>query len=91
MLDYISSSNTSGAAFSYYSSVKDNMNNVYADGIGGNSAYLNWQEYKVYGNYNSIQGKIILNYDYKEQESGETYVNIYGDSNLLYTSPLIKI
>ena len=89
LLDYISSSNTSGAAFSYYSSVKDNMNNVYADGIGGNSAYLNWQEYKVYGNYNSIQGKIILNYDYKEQESGETYVNIYGDSNLLYTSPLI--
>ncbi len=89
LLDYISSSNTSGAAFSYYSRVKDNMNNVYADGIGGNSAYLNWQEYKVYGNYNSIQGKIILNYDYKEQESGETYVNIYGDSNLLYTSPLI--
>ena len=89
LLDYISSSNTSGAAFSYYSSVKDNMNNVYADGVGGNSAYLNWQEYKVYGNYNSIQGKIILNYDYKEQESGETYVNIYGDSNLLYTSPLI--
>lgn len=89
LLDYISSSNTSRAAFSYYSRVKDNMNNVYADGIGGNSAYLNWQEYKVYGNYNSIQGKIILNYDYKEQESGETYVNIYGDSNLLYTSPLI--
>ena len=89
LLDYISSSNTSGAAFSYYGSVKDNMNNVYADGIGGNSAYLNWQEYKVYGNYNSIQGKIILNYDYMTQESRETYVNIYGDSNLLYTSPLI--
>lgn len=63
LLDYFYSSNTSGAAFSYYSSVKDNMNNVYADGIGGNSAYLNWQEYKVYGNYNLIQGKIILNYD----------------------------
>lgn len=89
LLDYFYTSNTSGAAFSYYSSVKDNMNNVYADGIGGNSSYLNWQEYKVYGNYNSIQGKIILNYDYKEQESNETYVNIYGDSNLLYTSPLI--
>lgn len=89
LLDYFCSSNTSGAGFSYYSSVKDNMNNVYADGIGGNSSYLNWQEYKVGGNYNSIQGKIILNYDYKEQESNETYVNIYGDSNLLYTSPLI--
>ncbi|MBQ6888842.1 MAG: NPCBM/NEW2 domain-containing protein [Lachnospiraceae bacterium] len=89
LLDYFSSSNASGAAFSYYSSVKDNMNNAYADGIGGKSAYLNWQEYKVYGNYNSIQGKIILNYDYREQESSETYVNIYGDTNLLYTSPLI--
>ncbi len=65
------------------------MNNVYADGIGGNSAYLNWQEYKIGGNYNSFQGRIILNYDYREQESNETYVNIYGDSNLLYTSPLI--
>lgn len=89
LLDYFCSSNSSGAGFSYYSSVKDNMNNVYTDGIGGNSAYLNWQEYKVGGNYNSVQGKIILNYDYKEQESSETYVNIYGDSNLLYTSPLI--
>ena len=89
LLDYFVSSNTAGAAFSYYSSVKDNMSNVYADGIGGDSAFLNWQEYKVYGNYNSIQGKIILNYDYKEQESSETYVNIYGDSELLYISPLI--
>lgn len=89
LLDYFCSSNASGAGFSYYSSVKDNMNNVYADGIGGNSPYLNWQEYKVGGNYNSFQGRIILNYDYREQESNETYVNIYGDSNLLYTSPLI--
>lgn len=89
LLDYLCSSNTTGAGFSYYSSAKDNMNNVYADGIGGNSASLNWQEYKVGGNYNLLQGKIILNYDYKEQESSETYVNIYGDSNLLYTSPLI--
>lgn len=65
------------------------MGNVYADDIGGNSGGLNWQEYKLYGKYNTIQGKIILNFDYKEQESNETYVNIYGDSELLYTSPLI--
>lgn len=89
LLDYFNSSNTSGASFSYYSSVKDNMNNMYADGIGGNSGDLNWQEYKIYGNYKSIQGKIVLNYDYKEKNSNETYVNIYGDSKLLYTSPLI--
>ncbi len=88
-LDYFSSSNMSGTAFSYYSSVRDNLNNVYADGIGGSSADLNWQEYKIYGNYKTVQGKIILNYDYKEQESNETYVKIYGDSELLYTSPLI--
>lgn len=91
LLDYFRSSDKFGAGFSYYSSVKDNMNNVYADGIGGNSDYLNWQEYKIGGNYNSVQGKIILNYDYKEQESSETYVNIYGDSKLLYTSPLITV
>lgn len=89
LLDYFRSSNKSGAAFSCYSSVKDNMNHMYADGIGGNSAYLNWQEYKVYGKYKSIKGKIILNYDYKEKEGNGTYVNIYGDSALLYTSPLI--
>lgn len=49
----------------------------------------NWEEYRLYGNYKSISGKIILNYEYREQESNETYVNIYGDSTLLYTSLLI--
>lgn len=88
-LDYFFSSNVYGEAFVNYSSVKDNLNNIYADGIGGVEGEENWQEYKLYGSYSRIQGKIILNYDYRENTSDQTYVKIYGDSEILYISPLI--
>ena len=88
-LDYFSSSDSSHEAFIKHSNVKDNMENTYVDGIGGRNGYENWQEYKIYSIYNQIQGKIVLNYDYRDKKGDETYVKIYGDDQLLYTSPLI--
>ena len=88
-LDYWNASD-SGGGFSFYEQVKDNLGNVYASGVGGRSSYgENWQEYYVHQHYKKIQGRIILDYDKRSENYDDTYVKIYGDDTLLYTSPLI--
>lgn len=77
-------------AFRVYSVVKDNLGNIYGDGIGGYSNYEeNWQEYYINGQYQSINGIIVLDYDARSNQNDKTYVKIYKDDELAYTSPLI--
>ena len=85
--DYFSSSNSSGNAFRYYESVKDNLGFTYANGIGGIGQGENWQEYKLAGKYKEIHGRIVLNYDYRSRTNDDVLLKIYGDNMLLYMSP----
>ena len=86
-LDYFNSSNSSGNAFRYYESAKDNLGISYGNGIGGVGQGENWQEYKLSGKYKEIQGRVILNYDYRSQTNDDVLIKIYGDDALLYMSP----
>lgn len=86
-LDYFNSSNSSGNAFRYYESTKDNLGFTYGNGIGGVAQGENWQEYKLSGKYKEIQGRVILNYDCRSQTNDNVLIKIYGDDMLLYMSP----
>lgn len=87
-LDYWQASRDN--AFRIYGIVKDNLGNVYGDGIGGYSSNEeSWQEYYISGQYQSINGIIVLDYDARSNQNDKTYVKIYEDDELAYTSPLI--
>lgn len=89
MLDYVASSSSDGG-FKTYGIVKDNLGTVYADGIGGiNSRRENWESYKLSKKYKKIEGKIIVNYDSRSQQSDDVYVKFYNGNDIFYTSPLI--
>ncbi len=89
-LDYFNSSNTSGNGFDYKDYAKDNLGIEYTNCmIGKNSYSENWQDYYIDSHYSELQGRIILNYDSRSANYKDSYVKIYGDDNLLYTSGLI--
>lgn len=75
----------SKVGFSRESSAKDNMGNTYHDVVKlGYSR--GFEEYKINGRYQKIKGRMILGYEDKSKK-GCTWVKIYGDGKLLYTSP----
>lgn len=89
MLDYVASSSSDGG-FKTYGIVKDNLGNVYADGIGGKSGYdENWETYKLAKHYKCIEGKIVVNYDSRSNQTDDVYVKLYDGDTIIYTSPLI--
>lgn len=89
MLDYVASSSSDGG-FKTYGIVKDNLGNVYADGIGGESGYdENWETYKLAKHYKRIEGKIVVNYDSRSNQTDDVYVKLYDGDTVIYTSPLI--
>jgi len=67
------------------SSAKDNMGNTYHDAIllGYGKGF---EEYKINGRYEKMKGRMVLGHEDKSKK-GTTWVKIYGDGNLLYTSP----
>ena len=74
-----------GYSFERASSAKDNMGNSYYDVIklGRGDGF---EEYIINGRYEKIKGRLILGYEDKSKK-GRTWVKIYGDGRLLYTSP----
>ena len=88
-LDYVAS-NSSNGGFETYGIVKDNLGNVYADGIGGIDRYNeNWETYKLSKRYKRIEGKIIVNYESRSKQPDDVYVKLYDEKSVIYTSPLI--
>ncbi len=89
-LDYFNSSNTSGNGFDYKDYAKDNLGIEYTNCmIGKNSYSENWQDYYIDSHYSELQGRIILNYDSRSANYKDSYVKIYGDNSIIYTSPPI--
>lgn len=90
MLDYVASSNRSGSAFVVYGIVKDNLGNVYADGIGGYGYWDdNWQTYKLAKQYKRIEGQIVVDYDARSRNDEDVYVIFYNGDTAFYMSPEI--
>lgn len=87
-MEYFNASEKNGG-FKVHSIVNDNIGNVYADGIGGMSYSENWEVYKLNRKYKELKGTIVLDFDARSIEHDDTYVKIYGDDELLYTSGLI--
>lgn len=87
--DWFNASDNKGG-FKIYEDVRDNYGETYTNGIGGRDAYnANWAEYKLNKQYSTFTGTVVMNYDYRGKDSEDSYVKIYGDDVLLYTSPLI--
>ena len=88
-LNWYNASDSDGG-FSYYTSVKDNFDTIYGNGLGGtNGNGQSWQEYKLNYAYKTISGKVVLNYDRRTQESDDVFLWIYGDGVLLYQSQVV--
>jgi formylglycine-generating enzyme required for sulfatase activity len=87
-LPFSSASNSAGS-FALHHPVNDNSGKVYDNGIGG-TGDESWQEYTISEKYKTIQGSVVLNYDYRTQNSAGTYLWIYGDNKNIYKSPEIK-
>ena len=80
-----------GGGFVYHLSVTDNLGEEYDSGIGGASRDLNAQVFRINSEYATITGRIVLNYNYRDMESTDTFVRIYadGEAEPRYISPLI--
>jgi len=88
-LDFVNASSEQGG-FWHYSFVQDNHGNTYDNGLGGIDALLdNFQDYAINGNFSTISGTVVLNFDFRLMINFETVMRIYGDGELLYESPLI--
>lgn len=75
-----------------YDTVKDNQGNTYMSGLSGvTSAYDGIATYRDYHNndYSEIRGRVVVPYDYRGYTTEDNVLKIYGDGNLLYTSPLM--
>lgn len=93
MLSKMDYYNSSKWPFEYYDSTKDNFGNTYFDSIGGGNGIstesMTWQAYALDGKYSKIKGKVVLDYDSRSDTSDYTYLKIFSDDQLVYTSPLI--
>lgn len=75
-----------------YDTVKDNLGNTYVGGLSGKtSAYDGIATYRDYHNndYSEIRGRVVVPYDHRGYTTEDNVLKIYGDGNLLYTSPLM--
>ncbi len=75
-----------------YDTVKDNLGNTYMSGLSGvTSAYDGIATYRDYNNndYSEIRGRVVVPYDHRGFTTEDNVLKIYGDGNLLYTSPLM--
>ena len=76
--------------FSRGRSIKDNRGNSYHDAVrlfGGLSGDETAEEYKINGKYRKMKGKLTLESKTARKSS---WIKIYGDGKLLYTSPDVK-
>ena len=73
--------------------VTDNYGNTYSGALAGTDAGVkNWVIYDIDGcGYKTISGRVILNSEYRDVQSGDTYMRIYKDdsSQAVYTSKLV--
>lgn len=75
-----------------YDTVKDNLGNTYMSGLSGvTSAGDGIATYRDYHNndYSEIRGRVVVPYDERGFTTEDNVLKIYGDGNLLYTSPLM--
>ena len=75
-----------------YDTVKDNRGNTYIKGLSGvSSAGYGIATYRDYHNndYSEIRGRVVVPYDERGYTTEDNVLKIYGDGNLLYTSPLM--
>lgn len=75
-----------------YDTVKDNRGNTYIKGLSGvSSAGDGIATYRDYHNngYSEIRGRVVVPYDERGYTTEDNVFKIYGDGNLLYTSPLM--
>ena len=85
-LDWFNASDNEGGLV-VLSSVRDNFGRVYENGFGGNkNGVANWREFKLGGEYKRLTGTVVMNYNYRTEESSGTYVRIWGDDTCLYES-----
>lgn len=74
--------------FKHYESASASEGNNYSDAIGGiSSDIVNFEEYYLGGEYNTLSGVVLLNSEFSDSYFDNMYVGIYGDGVPLYTSP----
>lgn len=76
--------------FVFYSYARDNQGREYDNAYGGCIADTdNWADYNLNGDYTRFSGTVYLNYDFRDETAHRVKLTVYGDGELLYTSPII--
>lgn len=92
-LDFCNGSSAMGGLQILKGQVTDNYGNTYSGALAGTDADVkNWVIYDIDGcGYKTISGRVILNSEYRDVQSGDTYMRIYKDdsSQAVYTSKLV--
>lgn len=92
-LDFCNGSSAMGGLQILKGQVTDNYGNTYSGALAGTDAGAkNWVIYDIDGcGYKTISGRVILNSEYRDVQSGDTYMRIYTDdsSQAVYTSKLV--
>ena len=92
-LDFCNGSGAMGGLQILKGQVTDNYGNTYSGALAGTDAGVkNWVIYDIDGcGYKTISGRVILNSEYRDVQSGDTYMRIYKDdsSQAVYTSKLV--
>ena len=83
-LDYFDKS----GSFKSYIDVKDNLGNIYDNGISGISYSSQWQTYFINGKYRKMKGSFILAYGARST-TYENKFKVYGDGKLIFNSPVM--
>lgn len=98
-LDYFNYQDSRYCDFNYWSleEDKDSTGKNYEQGLkfsieeyfGGEGENWVYNEYLLNQKYKTFKGTFVLHYDDRTRND-KTHLKIYGDDNLLYTSPVMK-
>ncbi len=87
----VETSNGSEAAFEIYETCKDNQAHVIENAFGGVDKNGENIQYYTNDGYKYFRGLVFLNSPYTRVEDSSTYFRLYGDGELIYTSPLVQM
>lgn len=84
-------SNGAETAFEIYETCKDNQAHVLENVFGGVDKNGENIQYYTNDGYKYFRGLVFLNSPYTRVEDSSTYFRLYGDGELIYTSPLVQM
>lgn len=87
----VETSKGTDVVFELYETCKDNQAHVINNAFGGADKDGENIQYYTNDGYKYFRGLVFLNSPYTRVEDSSTYFRVYGDGELIYTSPLVQM